>query len=126
MTSTLRPSSINLSETHWQRFVTYCRQKNINVFQVCSQQFCRYIVTLFDENAAPSTMVSHRTSLLYYTLREYDPASNTSQHEDAIARDQVGKTDSAKHHASVEPLFGVVVTFTTSVCYGGGNSPTDS
>ena len=34
MTSTLRPPSINLYESHWQRFVEFCRQKKTHVFQV--------------------------------------------------------------------------------------------
>ena len=32
MTFTLKPSSIHLYENHWQSFVIYCQQKNLNIF----------------------------------------------------------------------------------------------
>ena len=65
MTSTLRHSSINLYESHWQRFVDFCRRKKTHVFQVQSQLFCRYLVELFDDVITPSTVISHRTSVAW-------------------------------------------------------------
>ena len=35
----------------------------IHVFEVLSPQFCRYLVTLFDDNNSTSTVISHRTSI---------------------------------------------------------------
>ena len=74
MTSTLRPSSINIHENHWQHFVSYYQWKRINIFDVCSTQFCHYLVVLFDDNTAPSTVISHRTSIsLVLRYWRYDP-----------------------------------------------------
>ena len=59
-----------------QRFIAYCHQKNINVFQVRNQQFYCYLMTLFDDNAASSTVVSNRTSSLILRHWKYDPATD--------------------------------------------------
>ena len=104
MTLTLRPSSIDLYETHWQRFVAYCHQKNINVFQVHSQPA---VLSLF------SDFVSRQCSAIYWgfasDFSRFGTASleiwpsYASQREDAFTGDPVGKTCTAEHHASVEP-----------------------
>ena len=59
----LRQSSINLYKSHWQKFVAFCQWKGINVFNVRSQLFYQYLVELFEDNTAPSTMISHHTSV---------------------------------------------------------------
>ena len=56
MTSYLRPSSITLYESHWSQFVTYCARKNINVFNVRSHQFSRYLMYLFDKGLALTSL----------------------------------------------------------------------
>ena len=77
MTSTLRHSSINLYESHWQRFVDFCRRKKTHVLQVRSQLFCRYLVELVDDVIAPSTVISHRTSVASVLRHwKYDPATD--------------------------------------------------
>ena len=77
MTSTLRPSSINFYESHWQRFVEFCRRKKTHVFQVRCQLFCRYLVELFDDIITPSTVISHCTSVASVLRHwKYDPASD--------------------------------------------------
>ena len=77
MVKSLRPSSINLYESHWAAFVRYCQQKSLNVFNVRSAHFSRYLVTLFDAGLLPSTIISHRTSIAS-VLRHwrYDPATD--------------------------------------------------
>jgi len=77
MSNTLRQSSIVLYETHWARFVEWCRAKGLSPFSVRSTQFCRYLVHLFDEGLVPSTIISHRTSIAS-VLRHwrYDPATD--------------------------------------------------
>ena len=77
MAHTLRQSSVNLYETHWQRFVQWCRGKNLNVFDVRSTQFSNYMMSLFDAQMTPSTIISHRTSIAS-VLRHwrYDPATD--------------------------------------------------
>ena len=57
MTTMLRQSSINLYESHWQKFVAFRQWKGINVFNVRSQLFYQYLVELFEDNTAPSTMI---------------------------------------------------------------------
>ena len=63
MTTMLRQSSINLYESHWQKFVAFRQWKGINVFNVRSQLFYQYLVELFEDNTAPSTMISHGISV---------------------------------------------------------------
>ena len=77
MSQTLRQSSVHLHETHWQRFVQWCRDKNLNVFAVSSAQFSNYMMSLFDDQMTPSTIISHRTSIAS-VLRHwrYDPATD--------------------------------------------------
>ena len=77
MVKSLRPSLINLYESHWAALTRYCQRKGINVFNVRSAHFSRYIVTLFDADVLPNTIFSHRTSIAS-VLRHwrYDPATD--------------------------------------------------
>ena len=54
---------INLYEFHWQKFVAFRQWKGINVFNVRSQLFYQYLVDIFEDNTAPSTMISHGISV---------------------------------------------------------------
>ena len=77
MTSTLRPSSIHLYENHWQPFVIHWQRKNRNVFEVRRTQFCNYLCSLFDENSAPFTVISHWISIGSVLCHwKYDPATD--------------------------------------------------
>ena len=64
MSTNLWPSSIGCYESHWSRFVEYCRRKHLNVFEIDSRHFSKYLVYLFEkERYAPSTIISHQTSI---------------------------------------------------------------
>ena len=77
MATTLRQSSISVYEAHWVKFVEWCRRKNLNVFNVRSAQFSRYMIFLFDEQLSPSTIISHRTSIASVLRHwKYDPAAD--------------------------------------------------
>ena len=78
MSTNLRPSSIGCYESHWSRFVEYCRRKHLNVFEVDSRIFSKCLLHLFEnERYAPSTIISHRTSIASVLRHwKYDPATD--------------------------------------------------
>ena len=78
MSTNLRPSSIGCYESHWSRFVEYCRRKHLNVFEVDSRIFSKYLLLLFEnERYALSTIISHRTSIASVLRHwKYDPATD--------------------------------------------------
>ena len=77
MSRCLRESSQQVYESHWSRFVAFCRTKRWQVFQVRSHHFSTYMMHLFRDGLLPSTIISHRTSVVS-VLRHwvYDPAAN--------------------------------------------------
>ena len=78
MSTNLRPSWIGCYESHWSKFVEYCRRKHLNVFEVDSRIFSKYLLHLFEnERYAPSTIISHRTSIASVLRHwKYDPATD--------------------------------------------------
>ena len=72
-----RESSQQVYESHWSRFVAFCRTKRWQVFRVRSHHFSTYMMHLFREGLLPSTFISHRTSVAS-VLRHwvYDPAAD--------------------------------------------------
>ena len=77
MSRCLRESSQQVYESHWSRFVAFCRTKRWHVFRVRSHHFSTYMMHLFRDGLLPSTIISHRTSVAS-VLRHwvYDPAAN--------------------------------------------------
>ena len=77
MSRCLRESSQQVYESHWSRFVAFCRMKRWHVFRVRSHHFSTYMMHLFRDGLLPSTLISHRTSVAP-VLRHwvYDPAAD--------------------------------------------------
>ena len=77
MSRCLRESLQQVYESHWSRFVAFCRRKRWQVFQVRSHHFSTYMMHLFRDGLLPSTIISHRTSVAS-VLRHwvYDPAAD--------------------------------------------------
>ena len=77
MSRCLRESSQQVYESHWSRFVAFCRTKRWQVFRVRSHHFSTYMMHLFRDGLLPSTIISHRTSVAS-VLRHwvYDPAAD--------------------------------------------------
>ena len=77
MSRCLRESSQQVYESHWSRFMAFCRTKRWQVFQVRSHHFSTYMMHLFRDDLLPSTIISHRTSVAS-VLRHwvYDPAAD--------------------------------------------------
>ena len=77
MSRCLRESSQQVYESHWSRFVVFCRTKRWHVFRVRSHQFSTYMMHLFRDGLLPSTIISHHTSVAS-VLRHwvYDPAAD--------------------------------------------------
>ena len=77
MSKSLRDSSLQVYESHWARFVAFCRSKRWHVFRVRSHHFSTYMMHLFRDGLHPSTIISHRTSVAS-VLRHwvYDPAAD--------------------------------------------------
>ena len=77
MSRSLRESSLHVYESHWVRFVSFCRSKRWHVFRVRSHRFSTYMMHLFRDGLLPSTIISHRMSVAS-VLRHwvYDPAAN--------------------------------------------------
>ena len=77
MSRCLRESSQQVYESHWSRFVAFCRTKRWQVFRVRSHHFSTYMMHLFRDGLLPSTLISYRTSVAS-VLRHwvYDPAAD--------------------------------------------------
>ena len=56
-------SSLQVYESHWARFVSFCRSKRWHVFRVRSHHFSTYTMHLFRDGLLPATIISHRTSV---------------------------------------------------------------
>ena len=63
MSRCLRESSQQVYESHWSRFVAFCRTKRWHVFRVRSHHFSTYMMHLFRDGLLPSTIISHHTSV---------------------------------------------------------------
>ena len=77
MSRCLQKSSLQVYESHWSRFVAFCRMKRWHVFRVRSHHFGTYMMHLFRDGLLPSTMISHRksvASVLHYGV--YNPAAD--------------------------------------------------
>ena len=77
MSRCLRESSQQVYESHWSRFVAFCRTKRWHVFRVRSHHFSTYMMHIFRDGLLPSTLISYRTSVAS-VLRHwvYDPAAD--------------------------------------------------
>ena len=75
MSRCLRESSQQVYESHWSRFVAFCRTKRWHVFRFRSHHFSTYMMHLFRDGLLPSTLISYRKSVAS-VLRHwvYDPA----------------------------------------------------
>ena len=77
MSRCLRESSLQVYESHWSRFVAFCRTKRWHVFRVRSHHFSTYMMHLFRDGLLPSMIISHHTSVasvLHHWV--YDPAAD--------------------------------------------------
>ena len=77
MSRCLRESSRQVYESHWSRFVAFCRTKRWHLFRVRSHHFSTYMMHLFRDGLLSLTLISHRTSVAS-VLRHwvYDPAAD--------------------------------------------------
>ena len=77
MSRCLREFSRQVYESHWSRFVAFCRTERWHVFRVRSHQFSTYMMHLFMDGFSRSTILSLRTSVAS-VLRHwvYDPAAD--------------------------------------------------
>ena len=78
MSRSLHDASLQVYESHWARFVSFCRLKRWHMFRVMrSHHFSTYMKHLFRYGLLPATIISHRTSVAF-VLRHwvYDPAAN--------------------------------------------------
>ena len=68
MSRCLWESSLQVYESHWSRFVAFCRTKRWHVFRVRSQNhFSTYMMHFFRDGLLPSTIIS-RLWLLCYVI----------------------------------------------------------
>ena len=77
MSRSLRDSSLQVYESHWARFVSFCRSKRWHVFRVRSHHFSTYLMHLFRDGLLPVMIISHRTfvaSVLRHWV--YDPTAD--------------------------------------------------
>ena len=63
MSRSLRDSSLQMYESHWARFVSFCRSKRWHVSRVRSHNFSTYMMHLFRDGLHPATIISHRKSV---------------------------------------------------------------
>ena len=77
MSRCLRESSQQVYESHWSRFVAFCRTKRWHLFQGRSHHFSTYMMHLFRDGLLPSMIISHRTSVASVLCHwVYDPAAD--------------------------------------------------
>ena len=77
MSRCLRESSQQVYESHWSRFVAFCRTKRWQVFRVGSHHFSTYMMHLFRDGLLPSTIISHRMSVASVLCHwVYNPAAD--------------------------------------------------
>ena len=113
----LRQSSINLYESHWQKFVAFRQWKGINVFNVRSQLFYQYLVELFEDNTAPSTMISHGISVGSVLKHwKYDPVHRSACQ--GTTWNAVIWTSGSSHDAAMGFTSHVVCLDVSAVCAG--------
>ena len=77
MSRALRDSSLQVYESHWTRFVSFCRSKCWLVFRVRSHHHSTYMMHLFRDGLLSLTIISDRTSVasvLHHWV--YDPAAD--------------------------------------------------
>ena len=77
MSRSLHDSSLQVYESHWARFVSFCRSKRWHMFRVRSHHFSTYMMHLFRDGLLAATIISHRTfvaSVLRHWV--YDPAAD--------------------------------------------------
>ena len=64
ISTNLKAYLIGYYESHWSRFMEYSLRKCLNIFEVDSKSFSKYLLYLFEvDHYAPSTMISHWTSI---------------------------------------------------------------
>ena len=77
MSRCLRESSLQVYESHWSRFVAFCRSQRWHMFRVRSHHFSTYMMHLFRDGLLPSTIILRHTfvaSVLRHWV--YDPATD--------------------------------------------------
>ena len=99
MSRCLRDSSQQVYESHWSRFVAFCRTKRWHVFRVRSHHFSTYMMHLFrDGLLGPLTIISHHkyvASVLHHWV--YDLAA----HQATGQGFPTGTSGSTQNHAQV-------------------------
>ena len=77
MSRSLRDSSLQVYESHWARFVSFCRSKRWHVFRVRSHHISTYMMHLFRDGLLLATIISHGTSVASVLCHwVYDPAAD--------------------------------------------------
>ena len=115
MSRCLREFSQQVCESHWSRFMAFCRTKRWHVFRVRSHHFSTYMMHLFREGLLPLTIISHRTSVAS-VLRHwvYDPAADP--HIKLLVRAfRLERPVQCKNHAQVGSSSGFIVINETTV-----------
>ena len=113
MSRSLRQSSLQVYESHWSRFVVFCRSKRWHVFRVRSHHFSTYMMHLFRDGLLPSTIISHRTSVasvLHHWM--YDPAAEPHI---KLLSFPAGTSGATQNHAQVGPSSCVVIIAETPI-----------
>ena len=113
MSRCLRESSQQLYESHWSRFVAFCRTKRWQVFQVRSHHFSTYMMHLFRDDLLPSTIISHRTSVAS-VLRHWVYGSRPA-HQVTGQGFPAGTSGTTQNHAQVGSSSGFIVINETAV-----------
>ena len=115
MTQYLRESSQIVYEGHWKRFVTYCQNKGLNIFNVRSRHFSSYCLDLFDNGFQPGTIISHRTPIASVLRHwKYDPANDPHI---TLLQLLNSKTSGASHDARMGSPCGLVPFAEAPICW---------
>ena len=77
MAKCLHNSWILVYESHWAKFLWFCRLNGWNIFNITSHNFSSYLMHLFRDGLLPVTIISHCTSVASVLRNwKYDPAAD--------------------------------------------------
>ena len=116
MSRCLRESSPQVYESHWWRFVAFCRSKRWHVFRVRSHHFSSYMMHLFRHGLLPPTIISHRTSECGFCATSLGVwSSSRLAHQATHQSFPVGMSGATQNHAQVGPSSCVVIIAETAI-----------
>ena len=119
MTNCWRPSPQHVHETHWQKFVKYCKRKHWNALDVRSQHYYRYAMHMIGQGYQPGMIIAHRTSI--YSVPKHWKYNSSTDHETRMPhlKFSAGSSYQETSDATIGPVCCSVHSPQTTFCEWG-------